>query len=279
MKEFELAGVSRTALLMLKARADEHQKRERRFADPWAVEWLRVLGWPRDLRRVYSRWVQGRIAIRAAQIDDVVRRCVARFEIDTIVELGCGLSSRRQRLALGEGVSWIDLDLPPVIEVRESLGIRGKGHRHLARSVLDLVWMDDVMVSTREGASRTLFVAEGLVYYLAREDASRLLMELRRRFFGAISVFDVIGMLDLGVTAGFYRRLDVPVHWAIRPTFETALAGFGLSMIEGFEPDVMLEDAIGRAGAWARPLLTAMASIDALRARRSGTLVGRLKPL
>lgn len=263
-----LEGVSKTALVTLRARADEHAKKKRMFADPWAVEWLAAIGWPGELDRYYSGWIQAKNAIRTAQIDGWVSSCIERFAVTTVVELACGLSSRRQRLGF-EG-RWIDLDLPEVIELRRSIGAEGEA---LAQSVLDESWIDAVT-----DPERTLVIAEGLFYYLPRGEVERLFIAMREQLAGAVFVFDVIGALDLEAARGYSRRLDAPIHWAIDPPFERAMLDFGLAPIAGLEPEVLLQDGLQRVFAPLRPLMAAMAKVRFFRDRRSGTMIGVLAP-
>ncbi|HTF54666.1 MAG TPA: class I SAM-dependent methyltransferase [Pseudonocardia sp.] len=57
-------------------------------------------------------------AVRAKTLDGAVRQFVARHPDAVVVDLGCGLDSRRQRCAPGPGVDWYCVDLPSVIRLR-----------------------------------------------------------------------------------------------------------------------------------------------------------------
>lgn len=263
-----LEGVSKTALFTLRARAEEHGRADRRFADPDAVAWLEALGWPDELSKFYSAWIQAKTAIRTVQIDRMVRLCQERFEVTQIVELACGLSSRRQRLGF-EG-AWLDVDLPAVIAARTSLGIEGS--EQLAASALDLSWIDHVEVP-----DQTIVIAEGLVYYLPIEEVDALFTKMRERIPGAVVVLDVIGELDFDAAKRFSARLDAPIHWAVAPPFEAAMDAMGLDTIEGLEPDVVLDEALSEIRGLLRPVLSTFARVGVFRDRRSGTMVGRLR--
>jgi O-methyltransferase involved in polyketide biosynthesis len=269
-----LEGVSRTALMTLRARADEHKKRRRLFADPDAVAWLAKLGWPKELDRHYSWWVQGKTAIRVDHIDELVRTCREGFDSNTVVELACGLSSRRQRI--GNPGLWIDLDLPEVITVREGLGISGEGQRHLAASVMDFGWMDALAGRTPE---KTIVIAEGLFYYLPLRDVYQLFEEMRRRLPGAAIIYDVIGEVDFESARKFSDALGAPIHWANKSPFEQGMIDFGVATIPGLEPEGVVADSVKRAPQPWRFLLQRALKIENLRDRRSGIIVGWLAPL
>jgi len=68
-----LPGVSETATLTLRARAHEHERSDRLFADPVAAEWFRQFEWPPKQDRWWSSINTGRgLAFRADAIDDIV---------------------------------------------------------------------------------------------------------------------------------------------------------------------------------------------------------------
>jgi O-methyltransferase involved in polyketide biosynthesis len=268
-----LSAVSKTAILTLRARADEHRLRDRLFADPRAVEWLEKLEWPRELDAWYNSWTQTKTAFRADQIDQLVKRRIAVLPAETIVaELGSGLSTRWERI--GAGARWIDLDLPEMIEVRRSLGaIDSERHRHVASSVLDPGWY-------AEAKGAEILIAEGLLYYLPKDEVDRLFLELRKYFPGATIIFDVIGAIDFKPSLSASARVGAPIRWMVEPPFESAMTGFGLETIPGFEPCVLIEEMIDRFGKrFGRPMrsiLKGLTWFDSIRDRRSGVMIGRL---
>ncbi len=271
-----LEGVSKTALFTLRARAEEHARKNRRFADPDAAAWLETLGWPPELDEHYSDWIQTKTAIRTAQIDRMVTHCCAQFEVAQIVELACGLSSRRQRLGFDR--AWIDLDLPEVIAARERLRVRGEHHRHVALSALDPAWID--AVASAAPPAQTIVIAEGLFYYLPLDEVEALFAAMRERLAGAVLIFDVIGAMDFEAAKRFHTQIEAPIHWAAPPPFEAAMHASGLDVIEGLEPDALLDEALREIQTFvARAVLSAFARVKMFRDRRSGTMVGRLRPL
>lgn len=276
-----LTGVSKTAILTLRARADEHRMRDRFFADPLAVEWYSKLSWPEELTHWYTSWVQTKLVFRVDQIDKLVARRLAEVPGATVVELGCGLSTRFARI--GAGVSWIDLDLPQMIDVRTSLcsgAPLGPQHRDLASSVLDLSWFDSL---AGVPPSQLIFIAEGLFYYLPRADVDRLLREMRRKFTGATIIFDVIGAQDLKPSVASSTLAGTPILWAVEPPFEDAMTRFGIEILPGFEPlwvmDDMIERFRARFGGAFRFIVKSLARVPMFRDRRSGIMVGRLGSL
>ncbi len=267
-----LAGVAQTAVLTLRARADEHRRADRVFEDPTAVEWTDRLPWPSALDEWYADGAQNNIALRVADIDHILRQLAETESVSSIVELGCGLSTRDVRLR-HLGATWTGVDLSPVIDLRRTWGAAG---RHVARSVLDPTWPDEV------GPGPHVFVAEGLLYYLPRAEVDATLARMRRAYAGSVLVMDVLGRSDY---PNLHRRtaaLGVPVAWHLDRPFDEALEDFGLAPIDGFSPDRLAKTALARYLPRLHPALKMMSwwalHAGLLPPDRSGNVVGRLSP-
>jgi len=122
---------------------------------------------------------------RATHVDRTVVAFLARRPRATIVNLGCGLDTTFERVDNGQ-LTWIDLDLPDVIELREGLVGPSPRRRAFACSVLDPRWLDELEVD--EGV---MLVAAGVLYYLEEHDVRALLARLATALPGAELVADV----------------------------------------------------------------------------------------
>lgn len=270
----DLSCVSETAILTLRVRAEEHERSDRLFADPLAAEWFRRIKWPLSLDQWWtSRLAGSGITFRADTIDHIIEEFHPTVSSLSVIELGCGLSTRSDRLAHLPFARWTDVDLPGVISLRESLGAHNE---HIAASVTDFTWMDQL----QGDPSQQLFIAEGLLYYLQRSEVDALFSELHHRFPGAAIVFDVVGKNDFASLLENTSAVGAPIAWHLDGDFSEALNTFGLSAIGEFDPDRIMSDAFSRY--WHR-LTTAekvasyhvMSSAE-LRRGRSGTVFGRL---
>lgn len=267
-----LTGVPRTALMTLRARVDEQKKLRPRFEDPTAKEWLKSLGWPKELNAHYTRWIQEKTAVRVAQIDDLVLDIRDALRTNRVIELGCGFSTRRQRL---KGLEWVEVDLPEIIQARAALDPPNSEHTSIARSVLDLSWMDQVETKDPE---KTTIVAEGLLYYLPLAEVRHLFEALRKKFPGAVMIYDVIGEVDFEKAREETEALGAPVAWANATPFEQGMVDFGVASIPGAEPEKLMEDAIRRFHMPWRFVLKRGAQMPELVRQRSGVVMGWLAP-
>lgn len=177
----ELGTIQETMLLTLADRAVDARKKRSILQDAKAVEILESIDHP--LAR--SGGLHQGTVTRTAIYDSLLRGFLDRHPAGTVVEIGSGLNTRFERVDNGQ-VSWIDLDLPDSIEVRRKFFADTDRRRMLAGSVLDNDWYDTVAGLP----GPYLFVSEGVLTYLPREDVDRALAKIAGRFPGATIVFD-----------------------------------------------------------------------------------------
>lgn len=229
----ELSPVEYTAILTLRARVDEQVRTDRLFSDPESVRWLHRLGWPAHLSDWYASGLQNWAAIRAHQLDLLLQELLNRQPSATVVELGCGFSTRRSR-CLVPIERWVDVDLPQVMAWRQILaptaGLR------IAASVTDGEWMTHLDPSRPH-----LFVAEGLVYYLPEDAFRHLLRQMQRRFPRSHLLMDLAGPFGFGVLVDKSRAVGAPMQWSISESLEDTLKSLGLVPPPGMEPGPLLE--------------------------------------
>ena len=193
-----ISDISETLLIPLYARAKETLSKNPIIIDRKAVDITETLNrvfatstlplhqhlMKGKIRRTSSEKLTAFLAIRTRKFDRYCLEFLARNPTGTIVELGCGLSSRFSRIDTGT-VVWYDLDLPEVIAVRKQFFQETARNRMIASSVLDYRWMDQLP------SNNILFIAEGLLMYLHEEDVRSLVLELQRRFPGCELVCEV----------------------------------------------------------------------------------------
>jgi O-methyltransferase involved in polyketide biosynthesis len=128
------------------------------------------------------------ITLRARHYDEIAREFITRHPDGVIVNLGCGMDSRFNRIDNGS-LLFFDLDLPEVIEFRRQFYQEEKRYRMLAYSVFDLRWLEEVR---KAGKHPVLFLAEGLFMYLEADKVKALVLELKAHFPGAELACEVV---------------------------------------------------------------------------------------
>ncbi len=141
------------------------------------------------------------IAMRARCFDAAVRDFLRRHPSGRVVSMGCGLDPRFSRIDNGQ-VSFVDVDLPPVIALKAEFFAESDRYRMIAASVTDPHWLD--ALGPHPGP--TLFLAEGLFMYLSEGDVRGLVSRLLQRFPGSELIFEVVNR----------RWLDPRVYWLVR---------------------------------------------------------------
>jgi O-methyltransferase involved in polyketide biosynthesis len=183
----ELTGVSETALLTLKVRADEARRPDALIDDPVAVRLADSIDF--DFAK-FGQTKRQDMALRSKAFDLATRDYLATRPDATVVALAEGLQTSFWRLdaALPESrFRWLSVDLPPIVQIREKLLPSSPRVVSAAQSALDYSWMD--LVSEPENG--VFITAEGLLMYLQPEESLGLIAECAKRFPGGRMVFDL----------------------------------------------------------------------------------------
>jgi len=233
----DLSGVAETLLLPLYIRAMESQRPDALLKDEKAVALVRQMNYD-------SSWItqmkvdeEDKVALvlRNREFDRYAQDFLARCPEAVVVHIGCGLDSRFERVDNGQ-VEWYDLDLPEVIELRRKL-IGGEGARYhlLSCSVLDSAWLDTVSVHRQRPF---LFLAEGVLMYLAEAQVKSLVLTLRGHFQGAELVCDAFS--PLLVWANNLRiartKMGARYHWALKRGQDLERWGDGICLLDEWFP-------------------------------------------
>jgi len=219
--DIRITDISSTMLLTLYCHAQESLSSHPIINDPKAVEITSALN--RQLTgssdRMYKELVQGKvnrklvifIALRAKRFDEYALDFLKNNPDGTIVNLGCGLDTRFWRIDNGR-MNYYDLDLPEVIEIKKKLCSETDRYHMIALSVLDFNWMPQVNEQTK---GPFLFLAEGLLMYLAGQEAKGLVLKMKAAFPGSELVCEVIhesvvhGWLKWAMNIRMHRELHL----------------------------------------------------------------------
>lgn len=153
--------------------------------------------------------------VRGWYFDCAVRRFIDACGGNAVmVNVGCGLDTRYQRLA-DDRATYYELDLPEVMDLRRRLVPEPKNDRYISASLLDTDWMD--MLCGRHPDSRFIFVAEGVLMYFYPKQVRGFLQELASRFAGGEVWFDVCGsiMSKRGVKPDSLRHHEAQIRSGI----------------------------------------------------------------
>lgn len=232
----EIGDVAATSLLTLTCHALESQTEQPILHDPKAVEIIEALR-PRLaqaesklLRNLAAGKVDERlvvhVSLRAKRYDEYVRTFLAQFPDGVIVNIGCGLDDRFQRIDNGQALFY-DLDLPEIITLKRSFFHESARYRFIASSVLAHDWMEPLR---QHAGRRFLFMAEGVFMYLNGDDVKSLVLALQSTFPGAELVCEVFNsfwlhsflkpMINVKLQRELHLGPDVTFSFGIRNSRE-----------------------------------------------------------
>jgi O-methyltransferase involved in polyketide biosynthesis len=205
----DLNAVSRSLLIPLYFRALESQRPDALVRDPKAVELVARLDV--DFSSVQElKNEQVNYLLRMREFDRLARAFLAEHPDGVIVDLGCGLDTRFERVDNGQ-VEWYGLDLPEVIELRKELLDETPRSHFVGCSVLDFSWMHAL---SSQAGKHILFLAEAMLVYLEEADVKRLVQALAERFPGAELVCEAYSP----VVIRFHPRPPAVArpHWGLK---------------------------------------------------------------
>ena len=174
----DMLDVSSTMLITLYARAKESSSANPIIQDKKAVEIIDIV--KREVigsnNPIHKKIIKGKynnklavtMALRSRRFDKYVLDFMKSNPNGTIINFGCGLDTRFDRIDNGS-IRWFDIDFPEVIELRRRFLNENERHIFIAGSILDAFWL----AKTKTGGPY-LILAEGVFMYLQEADVKQL---------------------------------------------------------------------------------------------------------
>lgn len=196
----QMRDVSDTALWVATFRAQETARRDALFRDGLAARLVGEEG-PRLVRSLgYAGRFSGGVIVRTVAFDDFIRSSLATRGIDAVVNLGAGLDTRPYRIELPRTLPWWEVDLPHLFAFKEAR-LAGQVPRcDLRRLRVDLrdgPARRTMLRAVAAQCERALVVTEGVLPYLAPEDAATLAREIAEQPSFAFWAADLVAEMFL----------------------------------------------------------------------------------
>jgi O-methyltransferase involved in polyketide biosynthesis len=218
------------------------------FTDPNAKEIIDSVDYDFSQLRVPYKTVV-LVSQRAKKMDAVARRFLENNPAAVVLHLGCGLDSRFWRVDNGQ-VEWYDLDMPPVIALRQQFFAANERCHLIASSVTDLEWMKMVEATGRP----VLAIAEGLLMYLDEPDVKSLLLQLQATFPGCRFIADVFSKATARAASRHpsLKQTGARLGWGMDDPHEIEAWSRGIRLLEEWyftqDPDLAKLSAGYRLG-------------------------------
>jgi methyltransferase (TIGR00027 family) len=170
--------VSDTAKWVALARALEGRQKKPLFVDDLAKEFIRR--YPPDFTQPPIGSADF-FAVRTRFFDDFLTRAAASG-ISQVVLLAAGLDSRAFRLVWPAGTHLFEVDLAGLLREKEAVlaevGAEPRCTRTPVASDLRSSWLADLLAAGFRPDAPTAWLVEGILYYLAPDEADRLIATL-----------------------------------------------------------------------------------------------------
>jgi O-methyltransferase involved in polyketide biosynthesis len=209
----KLTGAQETLMVALQCRIADFNLAKPILRDPWATYCAAQIDYDFAALGVQPR-IYSTVALRGRVLDEWTTAFLARHpEGATVLHLACGLDSRSHRVAWGDKVRWIDVDLPDVVELRKRLLPNPPGdYTLLAASVTD-----ESFPATVANDRPTVVIFEGLAMYLDPEPGKAMISRLSKHFASGELLFDASGRVLMAVqsSVAWLRKTGAEMKWAI----------------------------------------------------------------
>jgi len=190
----DLGSVQKTLLLPLWGRAVETKKRKPLLVDEAAVQIIQSIDFDfSTIASNMSRITQLAWIARCLHIDRCMRQFLAKHPKASVVNIGCGLDTTFERVDNGS-LSWFDLDLPDVIELRKEFMKENERRKFIACSFIENEWLHQI--PRGEGV---FLLAAGVFYYFNESELKSSFSRMVDAFSGGEMIFDSASPLGVRV--------------------------------------------------------------------------------
>ncbi|MGH9486380.1 MAG: class I SAM-dependent methyltransferase [Terriglobales bacterium] len=180
LEEPAIRNVSDTALWVALYRAQESERPDALFHDPYA----RRLAGERGARIAAEETFASRnlwsFTARTVLLDRIIEQQIASGA-DMVINLAAGLDTRPYRLPLPPQLRWVEVDLAPMLEYKASILREAEPHCQLQRQATDLAdpaARQALFARLGDQARRVLVITEGLLIYFMPATVAALARDL-----------------------------------------------------------------------------------------------------
>ncbi|HEY5093521.1 MAG TPA: SAM-dependent methyltransferase [Candidatus Eremiobacteraceae bacterium] len=259
-----IRSIGDTARWVAYYRALETDRKDAIFRDPFARDLAGDVGKRMaDLNRS-AAWS---MIVRTAVMDELILREV-NLGCDAVLNLGAGLDTRPQRLALPGSLRWIEVDLPDMIAYKNEKLTAAPASCFVERIGLDLADLAarrELFARVNSRARRVLVLSEGLIVYLSEEQVAQLGRDLHEYPNFALWLFD---QTSPAIVALITRRYHHGLAAANAPMQFAPQTGLAFHAAQGWLPREE-RDMVGEAHRLGRemPMARLLWAVGLLRAR------------
>lgn len=189
-----LFNISDTASWVAAFRADESERRDAVFIDPFARKLSGEHGGKLTNENEFGGKDRWSFIARTYLLDQLILQHVAEG-FTMIINLAAGLDSRPYRMNLPGNLKWVEVDFPEMIQYKQSILAKECPACQLESISMDLSNRNRrIQLFKRLGAEseKVLVIAEGLMVYLTQQEAGELAQDLSAQSSFRHWAFDLV---------------------------------------------------------------------------------------
>ncbi|MBL1075904.1 class I SAM-dependent methyltransferase [Nocardia sp. 2] len=186
-EQVSLGQIQETLLIPLYGRALDARGARSVLGDRKAIDLVERIDY--DFTKFRGPSLAGSV-LRASIFDEYVREFLRRHPDGTVVDLGCGLSTRFDRLDNGR-LRWFDLDMPDSMALRERFFENTDRYTMLTGSMFGTEWHERV----KERSGPVFLLSEAVMLYFPADEVHAELERVADAFPDTPFAFDTGGAL------------------------------------------------------------------------------------
>jgi methyltransferase (TIGR00027 family) len=194
MAEPTIQHISDTARWSAVFRARESERPNPLFRDPFARKLAGEHGEQIAKATPFHEKNEWSWITRTYLFDKIIQEQVAQGA-DMVLNLAAGLDTRPYRMALPASLKWVEVDLPDILDYKESVLQDEKPVCSLERVRADLANVESrrsLFTRLNGEATRALVVSEGLLIYLPRDEVAIFAQDVRNMPAFKRWTFDIV---------------------------------------------------------------------------------------
>ncbi len=228
---FTKDAIAETLLLTLALRAFDTRQKRPVLGDQKSVELMQQIDYNFEQFAKSSMMSRLGTNVRLKYFDTCAREYIAEQDQPIIVQIGCGLDTRYDRLGGKSKAVFYELDLPEVIAFREKLLPESGNNHYLGCSMFDPAWMEKIKAAHPDG--NFLFIIEGVLMYFEEMQVRSFLCALADTFPRATICLDVLNVWSSKNTKRHdtLRKMKAAFKWGLDDDQDFAKWHPGLAVI------------------------------------------------
>jgi methyltransferase (TIGR00027 family) len=215
-----IRNISDTARWVATFRADESERPDAIFHDPYARRLAGERGEQIANAIEFSKKNSWSFVARTYLFDEFIKQHVEQG-FDMIINLAAGLDTRPYTMPLPAPLKWVEVDLPGILDYKQTILANEKPVCKLQTIQLDLSDRKarlELFKQLNNQCDKALIVTEGLISYLDEEEAGALALDLSGQHHFRRWVLDMMspGLLALAEKemGSFLKEANAPLKFA-----------------------------------------------------------------